>query len=271
MSFLGKEVRMNRLLSKDDGYYLGITIDHAMARGVLKGLDTIEDTLSKLVAGGPDAITMHKGIAEKCFSKYAGKIPLVAKCSTFSPYQPDLDTVVTDVEEAVRLGADAVSIGCMVCGDTQPVQLAAMGKIAKDAASFGMPLIAHIYPRGNQISKDSFYKEEYISYAARVGAELGVDIVKTSYTGDPESFAKVVQACPAKLVAAGGDPGKDIASYFQMTHDVLDAGAIGVTYGRFVFQYRDPVSLIKAIASIVHGKASVKEALELLDYLEHGK
>jgi class I fructose-bisphosphate aldolase len=271
MGFIGKKVRMNRLFSKGDGHYLGITVDHAMARGVLKGLDTIEDTLEKLAAGRPDAITMHKGIAEKCFAPYAGKIPLVMKCSTFSPYQPDLDTVVADVEEAVRLGADAVSIGCMVCGDTQPVQLAALGKISKDAASFGMPLIAHIYPRGNQITKDSFYKKEYVAYAARIGAELGVDIVKTSYTGDPESFAKVAQACPAKLVAAGGDPGKDMKSYFQMTYDVLEAGAIGVTYGRFVFQYHDPASLIQAIASIVHGGASVKEALEVLEHLENSK
>lgn len=271
MSFLGKKVRMNRLLSKDDGHYLGITVDHAIARGVLKGLDTIDDTLAKLVAGGPDAITMHKGIAENCFSQYAGKIPLIVKCSSFSPYQPDLDTVVTDVEEAVRLGADAVSAGCIVCGDTQPSQLAAMGKIAKDAASFGMPLVAHIYPRGNRITKDDFYKEKYIAYAARVGAELGVDIVKTSYTGDIESFSRVVEACPAKLVVAGGEPDKDIASYFQMTHDVLDAGAIGVTYGRFVFQYHDPISLIKAISSMIHGKASVKEALELLTELENRK
>jgi len=167
MSFLGKEVRMKRLLSKGDGRYLGITVDHAMARGVLKGLDTIEDTLAKLVAGGPDAITMHKGIAEKCYAKYAGNIPLVLKCSTFSPYQPDFDTVVADVEEGVRLGADAVSIGCMVCGDTQPNQLAAMGKIAKDAGAYGMPLVAHIYPRGNQITKDDFYKEAYVSICSK--------------------------------------------------------------------------------------------------------
>ncbi|SDE29179.1 class I fructose-bisphosphate aldolase [Sporomusa acidovorans] len=271
MSFLGKEVRMNRLLSKRDGRYLGITVDHAMARGVMRGLDTIEDTLAKLVAGEPDALTMHKGLAEKCYAKHAGKIPLVVKCSTFSPYQPDLDTVVGDVEEAVRLGADAVSVGCIVCGDTQPAQVAALGKMAKDAASFGMPLVAHIYPRGNQIAKDCYYKAEYVMYAARLGAELGVDIVKTSYTGDPESFAKVVQACPAKVVVAGGSPGKDLEHYFQMAYDVVDAGAIGVTFGRFVFQYGDPASLIKAISSIIHGKNSVKEALDLLAYLENEK
>lgn len=271
MGFLGKEIRMNRLLSKGDGRYLGITVDHAIARGVIQGLDTIDNTLAKLVAGHPDAITMHKGIAEKCFAKYAGSIPLVAKCSTFSPYQPDQDTLVCDVEEAVRLGADAVSIGCIVCGDTQPNQLTAVGKIAKDAASAGMPLFAHIYPRGNHIKKEDYKKWENVAYAARIGAELGADLIKVNYTGDCNSFAKVVDACPAMLVAAGGDPGKDLKYYFQMTHDVLDAGGAGVTYGRFVFQYSDPASLIKAIASMVHGNATVKEAMELLEHLEHTK
>lgn len=271
MGFLGKKIRMNRILSKGDGRYLGITVDHAMARGVLPGIDNIRDTLAKIVAGGPDAITMHKGIAENCFSPYAGKIPLVLKCSTFSPYQPDADTVVADIDEAVRMGADAASIGCIVCGDTQPGQIAAMGKMVKEANSAGIPIFAHIYPRGNQIPKEDFYKEEYAAYAARVGAELGVDLVKTNYTGDIKSFEKVAKACPTKLVIAGGQPGKDIQSYLQMTHDVLEAGAIGVTYGRFVFQYRNPAALIKAIASIIHGNASVKEAMELLEHLENTK
>jgi len=270
MGFLGKKVRLNRLLGRGDGRYLGVTVDHAMARGVLKGLDAIDDTIAKLVAGGPDAITMHKGIAQKCFERHAGAVPLVMKCSTFSPYQPDQDTVVCDVEEAVRLGADAVSIGCIVCGDSQPGQLAALARIAKEAGSAGMPLFAHIYPRGNRIDPKDRGTWENVAYAARVGAELGVDLVKVNYTGDRDSFAKVAEACPAMLVAAGGEPGKELKHYFQMTHDVLDAGGAGVTYGRFVFQYRDPVSLIKAIASMIHGNASVKEAIELLEQLERG-
>lgn len=268
MGFLGKDVRMNRLFGKD-GRYLGITVDHAMARGVLPGLDHIGETLKKIVAGCPDAITMHKGIAERCFAPYAGKIPLILKCSTFSPYQPDLDTVVADIDEAVRFGADAASIGCMVCGDTQPGQIAAMAKMSKEANNAGMPLFAHIYPRGNRIAKEDFCKEEFTAYAARIGAELGIDLVKTNYTGDLKSFEQVAQSCPTRLAVAGGQPGKDIRYYMQMTHDVLEAGAVGVTYGRFVFQYRDPASLIRALASIIHGNASVKEAMELLEHLEN--
>ena len=71
---IGKEIRLKRLIPVTDGKYFGLTVDHAIARGVMPGLDTIDDTLSKMVAGGPNAITMHKGIAEKCFAPYAGKV-----------------------------------------------------------------------------------------------------------------------------------------------------------------------------------------------------
>ncbi len=268
MAFLGKEVRMNRLLSHGDGKFLGITVDHAIARGVIRGLDTIVDTLGAVAAGRPDAITMQKGIAERCFAPYAGKIPLALKCTSTSPYQPDEDTLLCDVEEAVRLGADAVSVGCIVCGDKQAEQIAALALMAKKAASFGMPLIGHVYPRG-LADKSAWSDAENVTYAARLASEVGVDIIKTTYTGDAKSFEKVARACPSMVVAAGGEPGKDLESYFTMTRNVLDAGGAGVTYGRFVFQYKNPGALIRALGTMVHGNASVREAMEFLTDLEN--
>lgn len=265
---LGKEVRMNRLFREGDGHYLGLTVDHAMGRGVLPGLDTIDDTLAKMVAGNPNAITMHKGIADKCFAKYAGQVPLVLKLTTFGVYHFDEDVLVADVEEAVRMGADAVSVGCIVGGDNQPDQIRMLGQVSKAAASVGMPLISHIYPRGNKIVGKDQYKWENVAYAARVAAELGVDIIKTNYTGDPESFAKVVAAVPTRVAIAGGEHGTCIEDYLQMTRDVLDAGGIGATYGRFIFQYKNPVALIKALDAIVHQNASVEQATHLLRQLE---
>jgi DhnA family fructose-bisphosphate aldolase class Ia len=210
MSILGKEIRLNRLLNRTSGKLLSITIDHSIARGIQTGLIPIQQTLHKIVEGSPDAITMHKGIAELCFRPHVGKAALILKCSSFSPYQPDMDTWVTDVEEAVRLGADAVSMGCIVGGTHQPEQLRQLGIMAKQASLWGIPLVAHIYPRGNFIEKKAQHSWENVAYAARVGAELGVDIVKTHYTGTSESFAKVVEACPARVVVAGGELGNSI-------------------------------------------------------------
>ena len=238
---IGKEIRLKRLIPGTDGKYFGLTVDHAIARGVMPGLDTIDDTLSKMVAGGPNAITMHKGIAEKCFAPYAGKVALVLKLTTFGVYHFDEDVQVADVEEGLLMGADAVSVGCIVGGDN---------------------------PRGNHITGADQYSVENVTYAARAAAELGVDLIKTNYTGDLDSFAKVVQAVPARVAIAGGLKCETVKEYLQMTRNVMDAGAAGVTYGRFVFRYRDITALVKTLSQVIHNGISVQEGLELLEYLE---
>ena len=269
MPFLGKNVRLNRLMPEGDGLYLGLTVDHAMARGVMPGLDCIDDTLAKLVAGGPNAITMHKGIAEHCFSKYAGKVPLVLKCTTFSPYQPDSDVTVADVEEGVRLGADAVSVGCIVGGHNQEQQIHNLSVFSKAAEAAGMPLVSHIYPRGDMIDSDKRSRVENVLYATRTAAELGVDLIKTNYTGDPDSFAKVVQGTPAMVLVAGGVNVRSVSDFLQMTRDVVDAGGRGVTYGRFVFSYSNPTALVKTLYAVIHKGYKVTEAMEYLKELEN--
>lgn len=268
MGFLGKEIRMRRLIPEADGHYFGLTVDHSMARGVLSGLDTIDDTLKRMLAGCPDAITMHKGLAERCFPAYAGKIPLVLKCTTFSPYHFDEDIVVADVEEAVRMGADAVSVGCIVGGDTQRDQLKTLARFSKLASSAGMPLISHIYPRGNNIKEDQ-YSVKNVLYAARMAAEVGVDLIKTNYTGDTKSFAEVVRAVPCRVAVAGGEKAETAEEFLQMTRDVMDSGAVGVTYGRFIFTYRNPTALVKAVRRVIHENIGVKEATEYLYALEN--
>lgn len=258
---LGKEVRLNRLLDPESRRFVGITVDHAMARGVLPGLVNIRETVAKVVAGAPNAITMHKGIAEKVFSPYAGRISLILKATTFAPYHPNFDTPVAEVEEAIRLGADAISVGVIVGGPEQAEQLSHLARISREAEALGLPVVTHIYPRGSQVKnpKDA----DAVAYAARAGAELGADIIKTSWTGSIDSFAKVVAACPARVVIAGGSPGNDLQSYLRMTWEGIQAGMAGVTYGRFVWSDPDPAAVISALKAIVHGNATVEEAMEI--------
>ena len=266
---LGKDIRMNRLIPGDDGKYFGLTVDHAIARGVMPGLDTINDTLCKIIAGGPNAVTMHKGIADLCFKDFAGKVPLSLKLTTFSPYQPGADVQVATVEEALMYGADAVSAGCIVGGDNQAEQIAQLSRISFEARKYGMPLICHIYPRGNLIPAEDRKSVENVIYAARVAAELGADIIKTSYTGSRDSFAKVVDAVPAKVAIAGDTGSKNVREFLQMTRDVIDAGAVGVTYGRYVFTYPNVTELVLTLNKVIHENYSCDEAVEYLETLEH--
>ncbi|MBI4243739.1 MAG: fructose-bisphosphate aldolase [Planctomycetes bacterium] len=261
--FLGKEVRIRRLFNTKSGNILVIALDHAIGWGVIPGIDDIHKTMAKVVEAKPDAITMLKGTAEKIFRPYAGYIPFILKATTFSPYQPAYDTPVAWVDEAVKLGAEAISVGATVCGDHQPELLSQLGEFVRQANLVGMPTVTHIYPKGNLIKKEDWYKEENVKYAARAGAELGVDIIKTFYTGDKESFTRVVQAIPSNIVVSGGPKLPSLKDVFQMTYEAIQAGAKGVTYGRNVWQADNPVSAIKGLKHIIHEGGSVEEALEI--------
>jgi DhnA family fructose-bisphosphate aldolase class Ia len=260
---LGKEVRLNRLFNQKSGKVLVIALDHAVGWGVVPGIDDIHGTMEKIIEAAPDAITMLKGTAEKVFKPYAGTIPFILKATTFSPYQPAYDTAVACVDEAVRLGADAVAIGATVCGDQQQQLLTQLGEFVRQANLVGYPTVTHIYPKGNCIAKEDWYKEEHVKYAARAGAELGVDIVKTFYTGDTESYARVVKATAAQIVVSGGPKMPSLRDVFKMTYDAMQAGAKGVTYGRNVWQADNPGAVVAALKHIIHEGGSIDEALEI--------
>ena len=274
MAMLGKAIRMARLVNQKSGKFMAITVDHSLSRGILKGLIPIQDTIDKIVAGRPDAMTMTKGIAESCWWKHAGSdVSLLLKCSNYSPVQPTSDVIFGSVEEGVRMGADAVSIGAMMLGDHQGEQVREIGRFSQKCMELGMPLIGHIYPKGESVAKADQTKWENIAYCVRAGAELGVDIVKTTYTGSPDTMRKVVEAVPeaTRVVIQGGDACKTLDDYLQMTREAMDCGVGGVTMGRFVFDYQDITALVVVLRKIIHEDYTVKEAKELLAQLENDK
>lgn len=265
--YLGKSIRLGRLFNKNSGQLLAITLDHAIARGVLPGLVDVKSAVASVAAGRPDAMTLQKGIASSVFApEYATMgISLIVKSTSYSPFHPTFDTPTATVEEAVRLGADAISVGMLVGGANQAQQLTHLSSVAREAEAVGLPLAAHIYPRGELLEGDR-KSVKNMQYAVRAGAEVGVDVVKTEYTGDAESFAEVVQAAyPARVVLAGGSPGGELRDYFQMTADALAAGAAGFTYGRFVWQHPQPNRVVEALGLMVHQNRSVDEALQYVN------
>ena len=195
------------------------------------------------------------------------------KCSSYAPVHPTKDVVFGSVEEAVRMGADAVSIGAMTLGDYQDVQFAEIGQFSEKCAALGMPLIGHVYPKGESVPADKRTAWENIAYCCRSACELGMDIVKTTYTGDPDSMAKVISCVPSsfRVVIQGGDACKTLDDYLNMTRDAMDCGVGGVTMGRFVWDYHDITALVIALRYIIHNGYSVKEAKELLAQLENDK
>ena len=275
MAMLGKKVRMSRLVNAKSNKMMAITVDHAISRGIapMTGLHQIQNTIDKIILGRPDAMTMTKGIAEHCMWDHAGQVAMLMKVSNYSPVAPTKDTVFGSVDEAIRMGADAVSMGAMTLGDFQGEQFEIIGKYSEECMAKGMPLIGHVYPKGESVPADKRTAWENIAYCVRSACELGMDIVKTTYTGDPDSMAKVVSCVRSsfRVVIQGGDACKTLDDYLQMTRDAMDCGVGGVTMGRFVWDYKDVTALVIALRYLIHEGYSVKETKELLAQLENDK
>ena len=275
MALLGKEVRMSRLVNPKSNKMMAITVDHAISRGIapMTGIQDIQGAIDKIVAGRPDAMTMTGPIAERCLEKHAGKVSLLCKISSYSPVSPTQDAVFGTVDSAIALGADAVSMGCMTLGDFQNEQFEALGKVAQECRLKGMPLIGHVYPKGESVPVDQRASWENIAYCVRSACELGMDIVKTTYTGDPESMAKAISCVPSsfRVVIQGGDACKTLDDYLNMTYDAMQCGVGGVTMGRFVWDYKDVTALVIALRYIIHEGYTPKQAKELLAQLENDK
>jgi DhnA family fructose-bisphosphate aldolase class Ia len=265
MSTLGKAVRLERLKNPESGRILTVALDHAPSYGLLKGLENIHRVVEQVASGGPDAIMLMKGTAEHCFHPYAGRIALILKCSTLSPFHPEQDVWVSSVEDALRLGADAIAMAVTIGSPHQPQTLASLATLVREAEGAAMPVIAHAYPNGGLVPPDERYSLERVGYAARLAMELGVDIVKTFYTGSSETFAEVVdRAAPALVVAAGGPRLQTEAEALRMAYDVVRARAAGITFGRNIWQSKRISGMIRALKLVVHSNSSVKEALDKL-------
>lgn len=260
----GKMIRMERIMDRNSGKMVIVPMDHGITMGPIKGLENMKETIDKMVKGGANAILLHKGIVRAGHRGRGKDVGLIVHLSGSTILSPDPDTKVPvcTVEEAIKLGADAVSVHINLGAETETDMLRYLGEISEICQDWGMPLVAMMYTRGKKI--DSEFNVKFVKHAARVGAELGADIVKVNYTGSPETFQEVTRGCPVPVVIAGGEKVETDMDLFRMVEGALAGGAAGVSIGRNAFQHRDPTRVVRAIVRMVHGNASPQEAMKEL-------
>jgi predicted phospho-2-dehydro-3-deoxyheptonate aldolase len=256
----GKTRRLKRIMQQDNRTVI-VPMDHGVTVGPIQGITNMQTITDKLVKGGVDAILVHKGIAKRVDTGDAGLIVMLSGMSNLSP-NINAKVQVCSVQEAIRIGADAVSVHVNVGAQDEDKMLQNLGKVAEECDAFGIPLLAMMYPRGPKIPNE--HAPEMVAHAARIGAELGADIIKTNYTGTIETFKAVVESCPVPIVIAGGPKCKSLEEVLQTTSDALKAGAAGLSIGRNVFQCDSPTQISKALSAIVHNGATVEQALKIL-------
>ncbi len=265
MSEIGKRIRMERIMNRKTKRTIIVPMDHGVSSGPIKGLEDMPKIIDKVAEGGANAVILHKGIVKHGHRGYGRDIGLIVHLSGSTSLGPDPNNkvLVASVEEAIKLGADAVSVHINVGADNEPQMLEILGFVSEKCMEWGMPLIAMMYPRGKKISDE--HDVDVVKHAARVGAELGADIVKTNYTGDYDSFREVVKGCPVPIVIAGGPKMDSERDVLKMLKDAVDAGAAGASIGRNVFQAKDPTKMVRAMFKIVHENADVDEAMKELE------
>ncbi len=264
---IGKLIRLERIINRETGRTVIVPMDHGVTVGPIPGLIDMKTTVNQVASGGANAIVIHKGLVEGGHRRRGRDVGLIIHLSgstALSPY-PNAKTLVCSVEEAIKLGADAISIHVNIGNGSEKEMLADLGRVARDARDWGMPLLAMMYPRGEKIKDE--YDADAIKHVARLGAELGADLIKVSYTGSVESFREVVKGCPVPVVIAGGPKMSSDKDILEMVKGAIEAGGAGVSIGRNVFQYRDPTRMVGAISLLVHENSSVAEAFSFLQAL----
>ncbi|MBT9132708.1 MAG: 2-amino-4,5-dihydroxy-6-oxo-7-(phosphonooxy)heptanoate synthase [Syntrophomonadaceae bacterium] len=258
---LGKKIRMERIFNRASGRTVIVPLDHGVTVGPIEGLVNLCDIVNKVAEGGANAVLGHLGLplhGHRGYGKDIGLILHLSASTALSP-EPNSKVIINPVETALKIGADGVSIHVNLGAVDEREMLRDFGYISNRCLEWGMPLLTMVYTRGPKIKNE--YDKEVVKHAARVGAELGADIVKVNYTGDPKSFSEVIEGCPIPVVIAGGEKVETDEDLLQMVEGALKAGAAGVSIGRNAFQHEDPIAIVRAIGKMVHENASIKEAM----------
>ncbi len=265
----GKLVRMNRLFSHASGRLCSVAVDHFInyGEGLPPGLRHLRSTLAAIVAGQPDAVTMHKGIAASFWTAHAGRVPFILQSSAIRPDDQAREQIA-EPADAVRLGADGFAIAAFVRGPTEAAYLRTVADCVRQAAAFEMPVICHIYPRNLTGDKTSFtsgtisFAPEDIAWAVRCAVEVGVDVVKTPYCGDVQAYAPNCRRLPRTLGRGRRAQGRIAPRRpWKWWPKWSASGARGATIGRNIWGFEHIEAAVRAFKAVIHDGKSPGEAL----------
>jgi DhnA family fructose-bisphosphate aldolase class Ia len=272
----GKQIRLNRLIQAETNTCLICAIDHGMTSPqFLDGLYDTPARVQEAIAGGANVLMLGRGVAKTAAQYFRRDTALAMMLTASAAGRPDgaLITPIGSVDEALRIGADAVVMYVALNGDNEPEAIQALSAIGEACELLGMPFIAEAeYPNAyqnlNQMA-DS-YGPEYLKRNARLCAEMGADIVKVNWSGDAKSFGEIIRACARPVVLAGGSLISDDELLSRMA-TARDEGAVGCSVGRNIFQHQKPAAITGAISRVFRDRWPAAQALAELAEALNGK
>jgi class I fructose-bisphosphate aldolase len=254
------EANLNRITTK--GKTVLLAYDHGIEHGPTDFDDRNVDPayiMDIAKKGGYNGIVFQKGVAEKYYDK---SVPLIVKLNgkTSLLKGDPVSVQLCSVKEAMDLGAVAVGYTIYVGSIHENEMFKEFEEIQGEARKNGMPVVCWMYPRGAAVKDES--SRETLAYAARIGLELGADMLKMKYNGNVEDMKWIVKSAGrAKVVIAGGSKRTE-REFLQEAHDAMKAGCIGLAVGRNIWNHPHPMKMTAALKKVVFSGASVDEALK---------
>lgn len=248
-----KHINLNKITTKGKALYLAY--DQGLEHGPTDFNDKNVDPkyiINIAKKGKYNGVVFQKGIAEKYNKEIKkSKVPLIVKLNgktNLFKGEP-ISRQLCTVDEAIKLGAKAVGYTIYIGSDYEDEMFQEFENIQREAHKKNLPVIVWIYPRGKSIEKES--KDKLMVYAARVGLEIGADIIKINYSGKQKDLQWAVKSAgKTKIVIAGGIK-KGEKEVLKQIHEIVDSGCIGLAIGRNVWQHPKPLKITKKIKEII--------------------
>ena len=266
----GKKLRLSRLHHAVSGKSIIVPMDHGATLGPINGLIDLASAVSNLydTVSLVQGVVLHRGAMERLGHMLpAHLIPtriMHISSSTALSMNATAKSQVASVEDALQIGADAVSIHVNLGVETESQMMRDFGTIASQCQRWSMPLLAMMYVRVNgQVSTNV----GDVKLGARVAAEMGADLVKVSYPGSAAAMHEVVDGCFCPVLIAGGERAETPQFALHMVRAAMSGGAAGVCIGRNLFQANDPGNFLRSMADAVHGTHPIAQRVHL-DYRE---
>jgi DhnA family fructose-bisphosphate aldolase class Ia len=256
---------MSRLKLGDKA--LVVAMDHARTLGVVPGLEDPGLVLDRVLNAGADAVMTSYGVIKRYRDKLIGRVPTYLRLDGGpSSYLEDWLqytqwSLLHTVDDARRLGVDGVCLMGFMGARVEMTTYEIVGRVVGDCAIDGLPVMVETLPCPNERIPNPNDADAMAS-ASRIGFELGADIIKTYYTGSPESFRKVTGTVPAPVLIAGGGKMNTARAALEVVHGSIAAGGKGVVFGRNIWQNPDPSRIVTAMKAIIHDGASVDAAMD---------
>jgi class I fructose-bisphosphate aldolase/fructose-bisphosphate aldolase/2-amino-3,7-dideoxy-D-threo-hept-6-ulosonate synthase len=256
MDGVAKKIRWSRFLHPQSGLGVIVPIDHGLTVGPIPGLRSVSQIESWIHHPVITGIIAHKGMVERLGSRGLLQglgVMVHLNGMTSLSASPNRKELLTSVERALRLGADAVSLQLNFDGTCDAANLIQLGAVVDEAQSLGVPVLTMLYDKVEALRPEQ--RVPRMRHLIRACVELGTDALKIAAPAQlsqlPELLEGVHEHTP--VFFAGGEKCSD-EQLLALAREGVAAGATGLCVGRNVFQREPGTDTLDRLQEIVLGR-----------------